>query len=259
MAIDAVVLAGGVERGEIAVQTGIAHRPLLEVGGRPIIQSELAALRGAASIGKVVLVAPAAVQAAAEEAAVDVRVTATESFLGNMVAGVEALARSGGSGQAPGSDHVLLLTGDLPLLTADALNDLVDQSLAAGADACYAIIPKESCERRFPGGRRTYVRLREGTFTGGNGVVVTRAFVESRKELIGRLYAARKNPVKLAAMFGFGFIFGLITGRLSLRQLEARASKMVGAKVAAVISTYPELGFDVDKLADLELARRVAG
>jgi hypothetical protein len=34
---------------------------------------------------------------------------------------------------------------------------------------------------------------------------------------------------------------------------------MVGAKVAAVISTYPELGFDVDKLADLELARRVAG
>jgi molybdopterin-guanine dinucleotide biosynthesis protein A len=268
MAIDAVVLAGGIERGEIAAHTGIAHRPLLEVGGRPMIQSELAALRGAASIGRVVLVAPAAVQAAAEEAAVDVRVTATESFLGNVVAGVAALGRSGGSGlapsldprgQAPGSDHVLLLTGDLPLLTAEALNDLVDQSLAARADACYAIIPKESCERRFPGGRRTYVRLREGTFTGGNGVVVTRAFVESRQELIGRLYAARKNPVKLAAMFGFGFIFGLITGRLSLRQLEARAGKMVGAKVAAVISTYPELGFDVDKLADLELARRVAG
>jgi hypothetical protein len=28
--------------------------------------------------------------------------------------------------------------------------------------------------------------------------------------------------------------------------------------VSAVISTYPELGFDVDKLEDLNLARRAA-
>jgi len=256
MTVDAVVLAGGVDRGEIAAHTGVVHRPLLEVGGRPIIQSELAALRGAGEIGRVVLVAPAAVQAAVSEAAVDVRVDAGDSFLGNVVSGVEALG--GAATGTVGDKRVLLLTGDLPLITAEALNDLVAQSLAARADACYPIIPKESCERRFPGGRRTYVRLREGTFTGGNGAVVTRGFVETRKDLIGRLYAARKNPVKLAAMFGLGFIFGLVTGRLSLRQLEARAGRMVAARVTALISTYPELGFDVDKLADLQLAREVA-
>jgi len=250
MAIDAVVLAGGVDRGEIAARTGVAHRPLLEVGGRPIIQWELAALRGSAHIARVAVVAPEAVQSVVDEAGVDVRVTDTGSFLGNVVAGIAALAGAG--------KHVMLLTGDLPLVTAEALNDLVDQSLASGADACYPIIPRESCERWFPGGRRTYVRLREGAFTGGNGVVVTREFVETRKELIARLYSSRKNPVKLAAMLGLGFVFGLITGRLSLRQLEARAGKMVRARVAAVISSFPELGFDVDKLADLEVARQTA-
>ena len=248
--VDAVVLAGGVDQGEIAVETGVVHRPLLEVAGRPIVQRVLAALSGATSVGRVVLVAPAPVQAAASEEAVDVRVAAGESFVDNMQRGVEATS--------PGGDAVLIVTGDLPLLSPAAVNDLVRQSSAVQADVTYAIIPKESCERRFPGAHRTYVKLREGTYTGGNGVVLKRDFVRLRRELIERLFAARKNPIKLAAMFGLGFIVGLLTGRLTLPQLEARAGQIIGGQVAVIVSTYPELGFDVDKMADLDLARRVA-
>ncbi len=189
-------------------------------------------------------------QAAASEEAVDLRVIAGDSFVDNIQRGVEATA--------PGSDTVLLITGDLPLLTPAAINDLVQQSLAAQADVAYAIIPKEASERQFPGGRRTYVKLRDGTFTGGNGVVLKRDFVRLRRDLIEKLFAARKHPVKLAAILGMGFIFGLVTGRLRIPDLEARASRVVGGRVAAIISTYPELGFDVDKMDDLLLARRVA-
>jgi GTP:adenosylcobinamide-phosphate guanylyltransferase len=248
--IDAVVLAGGEDRGEIAAQTGIVHRPLLEVAGRPLVQSLLAALRGAAEIGRVALVAPDPVQAVAGDEAVDIRVPDAGSFIDNLERGVEAAAGE--------SDYLLVITGDLPLITPAAVNDLVQQSLASRADACYPIIPKQSCERQFPEGRRTYVRLREGTFTGGNGVVLRQDFVQLRRDLIHRLYLARKNPVKLASMFGLGFVIGLAMGRLSLPQLEVRASALIGGRVAAIISTYPELGFDVDKMADLYLARRVA-
>lgn len=249
--VDAIVLAGGVDRGEIAAHTGVVHRPLLEVGGRPMVQTTLAALRGAASIGRVALVAPDAVQAAVPDDAVDVRVRAGETFLDNVLVGVQAMSTGGG--------YLLLLTGDLPLITAEAINDMCNQSLASKADVCYPIVPKDSCERRFPGARRTYVRIREGTFTGGNGVVLTRDFATRRQELIARLYAARKNPLKLAAMFGLGFIIGLLTGRLTLRQLEERAGTIISGRACAIISTYPELGFDVDKLDDLHLARRIAG
>ena len=248
--IDAVVLAGGEDRGEIAAETGVIYRPLLDVGGKPILQRLLAALRGASEVDRVCLVAPPEVQAVASEIGVDLRVESGESFFDNLQRGVKETE--------PGTDQVLVITGDLPLVTPAAINDLVRQSASARADVAYAIIPKDSCERQFPEGRRTYVRLRDGTFTGGNGVVVTRQFVAMRGELIGRLYAARKNPVKLAALLGIGFLFGLVTGRLRIAQLEARASQLVGGRVSAIISTYPELGFDVDKLEDLNLARRAA-
>jgi GTP:adenosylcobinamide-phosphate guanylyltransferase len=248
--LDAVVLAGGEDTGEIVVATGVAHRPLLEVAGRPLVQRVLAALRGATSVARVALVAPQPVQQVVGDEAVDLRVEAGDSFVDNLHRGVEATD--------PGSDAVLLVSGDLPLLTAPAVNDLVEQSAAAPADAVYPIIPRESCERVFPGARRTYVKLREGIYTGGNAMVLKRDFVALRRQLIDRLYASRKNPVKLAGMFGLGFILGLLLGRLTLPQLEARAGEIVGGRVRAIISTYPELGFDVDKLEDLDLARQVA-
>ncbi|MFB3880709.1 MAG: NTP transferase domain-containing protein [Armatimonadota bacterium] len=247
---DAVVLAGGTESGELFEATGLAYRPLLEVGGRPIIHRVLAALRGATSVGQVILVAPPEVHQAVGDEAVDHRVTASESFVENVVGGVEAVSAEASS--------VLVVTGDLPLLTPAAVNDLCQQAALAHADAVYPIIPRESCERAFPGGKRTYVRLREGVFTGGNVMVLARDFVSRRRELVDHLFASRKNPLKLAAMFGLGFVLGVVTHRLTLPQLEARAGKIIHGRVAAVITTYPELGFDVDKVSDLLLARQVA-
>jgi GTP:adenosylcobinamide-phosphate guanylyltransferase len=247
--IDTVILAGGTDTGEIAAETGVQHRALLEIAGRTIIHREVAALRGASEIGNIALVAPPPVQAAAPDDAVDFRVEATESF-------VENIAR--GMATAAGMDQVLVLTGDLPFLTPAAVNDFVQQSVLSRADVTYSIIPKESSERQFPGGRRTYARLREGTYTGGNAVVLTREFVHSRRDLIENLYASRKNVLKLAAILGLRFIIGLLTHRLTLPQLEAKASRIVGARVAAIVTAYAEIGFDIDKLDDLYLARRLA-
>jgi GTP:adenosylcobinamide-phosphate guanylyltransferase len=248
--VDAVVLAGGVDRGEIAEETGVIHRPLLDVAGRPIIRRVLAALRGAVSVDRIVLVAPTPVQDAVGEEAVDTRVDAGDSFIDNIERGVAAALGT--------TDSVLIITGDLPLLTPGAVNDLVEQAALTRTDLVYPIIPKESSERSFPGGKRTYVTLREGTFTGGNGVVAARNFVSARRELIQRLFAARKHPIKLASIFGLGFILGLLTRRLTLSDVESRAGEIVGGRVAAIITIYAELGFDVDKIDDLLLARRVA-
>lgn len=251
--IDVVVLAGGVDKGELAAQTGTPYRPLLEVAGKSILQHILAALSGASRVDRVALVAPDPVLEAADELMVDFLVPAREDFVENLVAGVESMTCD----HATQANHVLIITGDLPLITSTAINEFVDRALAARAEVAYPIIPKESSERSFPGGRRTYVRLSDGTFTGGNAVVLTRDFVARSKELISRLYSYRKSPLKLARLFGPGFILGLALGRLSLRGLERRAGAIVQASVAAIVMEYPELGFDVDKLEDLILARNV--
>lgn len=248
--IDAVVLAGGVDRGEIYARLGVAHRPLLEVNGRPLVARVLTALRAASEIGRIALVAPPPVQVVASDAAVDVRVEAGDSFVENLNRGVLATS--------PGSDLLLVITGDLALITPAAIDDLVSRGRAANAKLCYSIVPKEACERKFPGGRRTYVRLREGAFTGGNGLVIARELVASQRELLQRLFAVRKSPLKMASLFGIRVIAGLLTQRLTLPQLEARISAILGGRATYLISEYPELGFDVDKLDDLRLCQRVA-
>ena len=248
--MDAVVLAGGVDTGEMAAETGISNRALLDINGRTIIHRVVAALRGASEIDNVALVAPPSVQAAVTDDAVDFRVEAVNSFVGNIAAGVGATAA--------GTEQVLILTSDVPFVTPAAINDFVRQSVLSRAEVAYSIIPQESCERSFPGGRRTYVRLREGVFTGGNAVMLSRDFVDRQRELIEHLYAGRKNPVRLASLFGLSFIVGLLTHRLTLPQLEAKASHVANARVAAIITNFAEIGFDVDKLDDLYLARRVA-
>ena len=251
--IDVVVLAGGVDDGEIAAQTGTIHRPLLEVGGKPILQHVLAALGGAPSLDRVALVAPEPVLAIADNLVVDIPVVAGPGILDNLLLGLEALASSARTGAVP--EHVLVITGDLPLVTAASVEDFLARSLALSADVTYPIIPKAFSEAKFPEGKRTYVRLREGTFTGGNATVMTRAFADNSRDLIARLYEYRKSPVKLAALFGPGFLLKLVLGRLTLPALEARASAIVRGRVRAVVTEFAELGFDVDKMDDLRVAR----
>jgi GTP:adenosylcobinamide-phosphate guanylyltransferase len=251
--LDVVVLAGGVEKGELAAHTGTPYRPLLEVAGKPILHYVLTALNGSPRVDRVALVAPDPVLRTADELMVDYRVLSGESFVDNLLNGAASLHCN----HSDGGDRLLIVTGDLPLLTSNAITDFVDRAVASRAEVAYPIIPKDSSERVFPGGKRTYRRLADGIFTGGNAAVLTREFLERSKDLIARLYSYRKRPLKLAGLFGPGFILGLVLGRLSIEGLEHRASEIVHARVSAIVCEYAELGFDVDKLDDLLLARQV--
>ena len=57
---DAVVLAGGEEHGPLREITGLAYRPLIEVGGRLLADRTLEAMRAARHVGRIALVCPEA-------------------------------------------------------------------------------------------------------------------------------------------------------------------------------------------------------
>jgi hypothetical protein len=64
-------------------------------------------------------------------------------------------------------------------------------------------------------------------------------------------FAARKHPLRLCTMLGWGFLLRLVVGRLSLDQVVDRAERLLGVKVRVVETPYPEVGFDVDKVTHL--------
>jgi len=154
-------------------------------------------------------------------------------------------------------DELLVLSSDIPMITPEALRDFVERSRQYQADLYYPIVRKEKNEEKFPGVRRTYVKLKDGTFTGGNVFLVK---VKTIKELLPKtesFLAFRKKPWKLARILGLSFVIKFIMGTLTIAQVEKRAMDLFDIKGKAIISDYPEIGTDVDKPSDLELLSKV--
>jgi hypothetical protein len=104
--------------------------------------------------------------------------------------------------------------------------------------------------------RRTYARLKEGSFTGGNLMRLDPELFFQAEPLVKRLIALRKRPLALARLVGLDVLFKLLVGRLSVAELEARAERLLGVPVKAVVAAYPEIGVDADKPEDLPFFER---
>lgn len=246
--VDAVVLAGRLNQGVFREISRATNEALIEVGERRMLDFVLEALTGAARVGRVVVVTTPEVRPHLPAAVGYVE--AGEDMIDNVVRGVEALA-----GEAP----VLVATSDIPLITGPIVDSFVDQCLETPADLYYPAISKADAESRFPGVERTYAKLRDGTFTGGNMFLVAPRLARGSAAKVKALVEARKSPAKMAAALGPGFLIGLLSGSLSIAQLEAKVGAMFGIRGKVVITRDPEIGVDVDKLSDLVLVRRVLG
>jgi molybdopterin-guanine dinucleotide biosynthesis protein A len=236
----AVVLAGGQATDDFRAATGVECVALAPLGGRPMAVWVLEALAAAATVERIVLVGAEALKDAPG---------ARQRLRGGGDL-MESIER--GLGACPGASYVLLVSADIPALTAGAVDAFVRAAITTGADIVYPIIPREANEERFPGMRRTYLRLRDGVFTGGNVFLVRPEAVLRQRELIRRVYRARKKPFRMARMVGWGVLWRLWRGRLTLAEAEAAVSRLFGARMGAVITHDPELGADVDRAADLE-------
>ncbi|HEY8417919.1 MAG TPA: hypothetical protein VIK93_07785, partial [Limnochordales bacterium] len=189
-------------------------------------------------------------------------------LLDNLEHGARVLLANGEAASAAGTggpgSRLLVVTSDIPLVTAAAIEDFLDRcrrrDAAAGPralDAFYPMVSRENSEARFPGQRRTYVRLRSGSYTGGNCVLLSPAVLLKQRELFEQAVALRKDPVRMARLLGLGFIIRFLTRRLEAADIERVVRERLGINGAIIEVPYAEIGFDVDKPEDLELAHRM--
>ncbi|MEN2983356.1 MAG: NTP transferase domain-containing protein [Thermus sp.] len=228
--MEAIVLGGGEEAW--ARKYGVRSKALVPYRGKPLAAWVLSALAGAGLsaiyVGENPGLSPAP------------RLTLPDrgSLLENLEA---ALAHAEG--------RVLVATADLPHLTPEAVRFVLER--APQAALVYPIVPKEAVEARFPHTRRTYARLREGVFTGGNLLLLEKALFYRALPLAKQAVALRKKPLALARLIGWDILLKLLLGRLSLGELEARASRILGVEARALLTPYPEVGVDVDREEEL--------
>jgi len=257
--VDAVILAGA-PANELA-QTALryatspatqddgASRAMIQIAGKTMLQWVVDALRGAESVGKIAAVGEVAADG------LDLVVKPGGDLVENIRRGIDALEADG---------PVLIVSSDIPLLTPKAVEDFLERAGKLDVDLAYPILPRAHCEARYPGIKRTYLRTGDGVFTGGNIMLIRPEFVSRNWEAIANAYAARKHVLKLARMIGIGVLIRAVAARvfsglLRVSMLERAAARMLDARVAAVVSAYPEIGEDVDKPSDLEAVRKLLG
>jgi GTP:adenosylcobinamide-phosphate guanylyltransferase len=247
--IPAALLAGGGADDKVAAAAGAPCKALAEVAGRPLIAWVLDALNAAEKVSEIV-VAQGPTEPLRGRLGDEIRVVTARGpdFLDTLMAAAEALGDA---------ERMLLATADLPLLTPQALDELLGACLQSQAEVSYAIVAAEEVRRELPGRGKTVARLREGQFVSGNLVCASRRFLLEHKPVITRIFAARKNPLAMLRMFGWRFVLRLLRGSLSIADLERRASEMLGTTLEAVRCQHTELAFDVDKPKDLALAEEL--
>lgn len=248
---DAILLAGG-RALWLKEYCGTDARCLAPLGGRRIIDHILKALRASGRIRRIVIATtPEAAEALRTSLPNDIRLCMGEDSLpATALAAVQAL----------GEDATPMLLGicdDIPLLNAAALNDFLEQcERFPDKEIFYPIIPKEACLSRFPEAQRTYGRLTDGVFTGGNMMLLSRDMILRKQELGKQIFALRKSPLRLANWLGWSFILQALFHRLSVAAAEERFSKIMRTPGKAIITSYAEIGMDIDKLSDLRLAEK---
>ena len=249
--VDAVVLAGRANDGKLASIGPPANEALVEVAGKPMLWYVAESLLGARRVNRVIISGPRAILAPALGALAG-RVAFVDPA-GDIIDNLQAAISQLGS-----PEMVLIATSDIPLITAEVIDGFIDECSTRRADLHYPIISRELVESSYPGMHRTYGRLKDGTFTGGNLVLISPHLLYANAELARSLFAARKDPLRLATVLGPTFILRLLFGTLTLSQLEAEACRLLGLTGAhAVRTAFPEIGVDVDKPEDHAMVSRL--
>ena len=240
--VNALVLAGSGPEDK-----GLPDKPFIMINGKPMVEYVVNALDNAAMVDSISVVGPRPLLERFVKDRVSYIIDQSKSILDNLNLGIQPFRNDG---------RVLVTTSDIPMITPGAVDHFISKSRQLAADLCYPIVSKEINEKKFPGIRRTYVRLREGVFTGGNMMYINPRMINPCSEFAKKLLDYRKKPLKTGRLIGFSFLVRLLMGMLSIPKLEKRFSSILAFKVAAVISPYAEIGTDVDRVEDIELAER---
>lgn len=247
MAVNVILLAGAANNGPLKDVSTASNEALIEIGGKPMIQYVVDALRQSKEVDRIVIVAP---PGELEPHVSGDRLEFVPSQ-GHIIDNVVAAARI-----LPKDIQLMIATCDIPLITGDMVDGLIELCRKKPADLYYPIVEKNLGEQKYPKVKRTYVNLREGIFTGGNIFLANPQIVDATASKARKFLDYRKNPLKMVSLLGLGFaVRYMLLKNLSLSELEAKVSSMWALRGAVIICPWPEVGIDVDKPSDLQLAR----
>lgn len=248
--IKAIILAGG-----MAQWVG-KPKALLVFNDIPVVLHIFNALQKLSIVKKIAIVGYPEVLSVLPENCI--KAEASSDLWANTQIGIKAV-------EPEGEDCLMLCAADMPFVTTSSLEAFLKEALKTGADIVYPAVPLSAFQRLgLSGVSRTSLRLREGTFTGGNLFLIQAKVLPNIFALADKAIRSRKSLWQLGQIAGWKLLFKWLFSHMpivgnaflvSVNELEKRGEELLKCRCKAVIADLPELAFDVDKPEDYELAQ----
>lgn len=250
--MDIIIPAGGIPRPNHPIYKYTQGKPkaLLDVAGKPMIQWVLDAVSEAKSVGHVAVVGV--------EGSVDLSCKKPMSVLpnqNNMVenlrAGVRRILELN-----PSAEYVMTCTSDIPLVTPEAFDWIVEHAQKSRHEFYLTMITKEAMMTRYPGSKRRTDRFTDVEVRGAD-ITVVKPRIILQGGIADTLKQLRHNTWKQLVFIGFDTLLLIRLRRLDLAGFAKRLAQKHGLDWSPLVCPYPEIAMDVDFPNELELARRV--
>jgi GTP:adenosylcobinamide-phosphate guanylyltransferase len=245
----AIVLAGqrpGVDR--LADHFGGDLKALVEIVGEPMISHVIRTLHNAPSVARILVLAQDPDRLSAAVAAGG-GAHFSQSSTG-ISASIKAVA---GTSAAPWP--ILVTTADHPLLTPDMVETFLTES--SNADLSVALVEKQAMLAQFPDAKRTWLKFRDGHWSGANLFALRNDRVSPALDLWAAAEQDRKQAWKLFLHFGPWLALRAITRTIGLGAALEKAGQRLGLGVKLVSMGDPVAAIDVDKPEDHVLASAI--
>jgi GTP:adenosylcobinamide-phosphate guanylyltransferase len=247
MAVNVILLAGAANTGPLKDVSPVTNEALIDIGGKSMVQYVIDGLKQSKEVKRIAVVAPPGELEPHVTGENLEFVPSSGHIIDNLLNAYRVL---------PKDEQMLIATCDIPLITGDIIDGLIQLCREKPADIYYPVVEKRVIEEKYPYVKRTYVTLRDGTVTGGNVFLVNPSVVERTAPKARKFLDYRKNPYKMVTQIGLVFLLRYaLFKNLTLSELEKKISDMWDVKGAVVVCPWAEIGIDVDKPSDLQLAR----
>ncbi|WP_313804883.1 nucleotidyltransferase family protein [Sphingobium sp.] len=252
--ITAILLAGARPVPDpLAVAAGVAVKPLVPVAGQPMINHPARALLAHPAIGRVVVLTQAPDLYAADPATAWLAGHPKVRFekSGGGIASSLMAFLDRGAFPFP----LLMTTADHVLLDGAMLDQMVRE--AAGADIAVAMVERATLLARYPGSRRTWLKFRDGWWSGANIFWFGSARARPVIALWQEVEQDRKKGWKILSAFGPLALLGAVLRISTLRGGMARVGRRFSLSARLVAMDQAEACIDADKPDDVALIEKI--
>ena len=250
--INTLLIAGGKTKISLRKFSGKENKALIEIipHGKPMIFQVIEAFKKSQYVDKIIVAGPKEVQRLVKNL-VNLTIPDGQTIFDTLKSGILPLKED---------PLILISTCDIPLITEKHINYFIKECYKhPGFDIYYPIIDKEIYQKSFPFSdlRRVYANLLEGSFTGGNILLINPRIITNFEDIINNFIYFRKHPLKMARLLGPQITIKYLRKYLSIRDLEKKFSELIEGFKGKAIPSPPEIALDIDKPMQLKKIREM--